>query len=48
MTTINRTTAARLLAIYAAEYVLRIVPRGTHQYEKFVTPDELTTKLKVD
>ena len=29
------------LAIVGAEYVLRWLPRGTHQWEKFVTPDEL-------
>jgi len=47
LTTINRTTAAHLLAIYGAEYVLRVVPRGTHQYDKFVTPDELAATLNV-
>ncbi|MCA3630007.1 MAG: bifunctional 2-polyprenyl-6-hydroxyphenol methylase/3-demethylubiquinol 3-O-methyltransferase UbiG [Methylobacterium sp.] len=38
--TINRTLKASGLAILGAEYVLRWVPRGTHSYEKFVTPDE--------
>lgn len=39
--TINRTLKAHALAIIGAEYVLRWVPRGTHAYEKFVTPAEL-------
>lgn len=38
--TINRTLKAFGLAILGAEYVLRWVPRGTHSYEKFVTPEE--------
>jgi 2-polyprenyl-6-hydroxyphenyl methylase/3-demethylubiquinone-9 3-methyltransferase len=41
MSTINRTLRAFALAIVGAEYVLRWLPRGTHQWEKFVTPDEL-------
>ncbi|GHC76139.1 bifunctional 2-polyprenyl-6-hydroxyphenol methylase/3-demethylubiquinol 3-O-methyltransferase UbiG [Limoniibacter endophyticus] len=43
--TINRTVKALGLAIVAAEYVLRWLPRGTHQYEKLVRPDELETLL---
>jgi 2-polyprenyl-6-hydroxyphenyl methylase/3-demethylubiquinone-9 3-methyltransferase len=39
--TINRTLKSFALAIVGAEYVLRWLPRGTHQWEKFVTPDEL-------
>ncbi len=39
--TINRTLKAFMLAIVGAEYVLRWLPRGTHSYEKLVTPDEL-------
>jgi 2-polyprenyl-6-hydroxyphenyl methylase/3-demethylubiquinone-9 3-methyltransferase len=39
--TINRTMKAFLLAIVGAEYVLRWLPRGTHTYDKLVTPDEL-------
>jgi 2-polyprenyl-6-hydroxyphenyl methylase/3-demethylubiquinone-9 3-methyltransferase len=41
MATINRTLRAFALAIVGAEYVLRWLPRGTHDWEKFVTPDEL-------
>src|SRR5580700_8309941 len=33
------------LAIVGAEYVLRWLPRGTHQWDKFVTPEELTRHL---
>lgn len=39
--TINRTLKAYALAIVGAEYVLRWLPIGTHQWERFVTPDEL-------
>ncbi|MEM6763176.1 MAG: bifunctional 2-polyprenyl-6-hydroxyphenol methylase/3-demethylubiquinol 3-O-methyltransferase UbiG [Pseudomonadota bacterium] len=39
--TINRTVKAFALAILGAEYVLRWLPRGTHQYEKLVKPSEI-------
>lgn len=39
--TINRTMKAFLFAIVGAEYVLRWLPRGTHQYEKLVKPAEI-------
>ena len=39
--TLNRTLKSFALAIVGAEYVLRWVPRGTHQWDKFVTPAEL-------
>ncbi|WP_417307747.1 bifunctional 2-polyprenyl-6-hydroxyphenol methylase/3-demethylubiquinol 3-O-methyltransferase UbiG [Devosia sp.] len=38
---INRTLRARALAVFAAENVLRWLPRGTHDYAKFLTPDEI-------
>lgn len=41
LATINRTLRSFALAIVAAEYVLRWLPRGTHDWEKFVRPDEL-------
>ena len=39
--TINRTSKAFVFAIVGAEYVLRWLPRGTHQYRKFIKPAEL-------
>ncbi len=39
--TLNRTFKSFALAIIGAEYVLRWLPRGTHQWDKFVTPTEL-------
>jgi 2-polyprenyl-6-hydroxyphenyl methylase/3-demethylubiquinone-9 3-methyltransferase len=44
--TINRTLKSFALAIVGAEYVLRWLPRGTHRWEKFVTPDELQAALE--
>lgn len=43
--TINRTLKALGLAIVGAEYVLRWLPRGTHQYGKLVRPEELEAAL---
>jgi len=43
--TINRTMKAKALAIFMAENVLRWLPRGTHQYEKLVKPEELEAPL---
>lgn len=50
--TINRNPKAYVFAILGAEYVLRLLPRGTHDYEKFIRPSELSawcraTGLKV-
>ena len=45
VSTINRTLRAFALAIVGAEYVLRWLPRGTHAYDKLVTPDELRAAL---
>jgi 2-polyprenyl-6-hydroxyphenyl methylase/3-demethylubiquinone-9 3-methyltransferase len=39
--TLNRTPKAYLMAILGAEYVLRWLPRGTHDYKKFIRPSEL-------
>ncbi len=44
--TINRTAKAFALAIVGAEYLLRWLPRGTHDYSKLVRPEELETALK--
>ena len=43
--TINRTLKALGLAIFGAEYVLRWLPRGTHEYSRLVRPDELEKAL---
>jgi 2-polyprenyl-6-hydroxyphenyl methylase/3-demethylubiquinone-9 3-methyltransferase len=43
--TINRTFKALTLAIVGAEYVLRWLPRGTHHYDKLVTPEEIAQPL---
>lgn len=41
--TINRNAKAYLAAIIGAEYILGMLPRGTHEYAKFIRPSELTT-----
>ncbi len=43
--TLNRTLKSFGLAIIGAEYVLGWLPKGTHQWEKFITPDELKAWL---
>ena len=43
--TINRTPKARALAIFMAENVLRWLPKGTHEYEKLVRPNEIEEPL---
>src|SRR5512144_663746 len=45
VSTLNRNWKSFALAIVGAEYVLRWLPRGTHQWDKFVTPDELAKHL---
>ena len=44
--TLNRTFKSFALAIVGAEYVLRWLPRGTHSWDKFVTPDELEAAIE--
>jgi 2-polyprenyl-6-hydroxyphenyl methylase / 3-demethylubiquinone-9 3-methyltransferase len=44
--TLNRTPQSYLLAIVGAEYVLRWLPRGTHDWRKFVRPAELAAALR--
>ena len=41
VSTLNRTPKAYALAILGAEYVLRLLPTGTHTYDKFIRPSEL-------
>jgi 2-polyprenyl-6-hydroxyphenyl methylase/3-demethylubiquinone-9 3-methyltransferase len=45
VSTLNRNWKSFALAIVGAEYILRWLPRGTHQWDKFVTPDELAKYL---
>lgn len=40
--TINRNPKAWLLAIVGAEYILNLLPRGTHEYDKLIKPSELS------
>jgi 2-polyprenyl-6-hydroxyphenyl methylase/3-demethylubiquinone-9 3-methyltransferase len=44
--TLNRTSKAYLLAVVGAEYVLRWLPRGTHDWKRFVRPSELAAGLR--
>jgi 2-polyprenyl-6-hydroxyphenyl methylase/3-demethylubiquinone-9 3-methyltransferase len=44
--TLNRTAKSFAFAIVGAEYILRWLPRGTHQWDKFVTPDELEIAIE--
>lgn len=46
MATLNRTLKSYALAIVGAEYILRWLPRGTHDWEKFVTPEELEEAIE--
>lgn len=46
LSTLNRTFKAYALAIVGAEYILRWVPAGTHQWERFVRPEELKAALR--
>ena len=45
MATLNRTMKAFALAIVGAEYILGWLPKGTHQWDKFVTPKELSDAI---
>jgi 2-polyprenyl-6-hydroxyphenyl methylase/3-demethylubiquinone-9 3-methyltransferase len=41
VSTLNRNLKSFLMAIVGAEYVMRLLPRGTHEYERFIRPSEL-------
>lgn len=47
LATINRTPKAFALAIVGAEYVLDLLPKGTHQYEKLIRPSELARHCRL-
>ena len=44
--TLNKTLKSYVFAIVGAEYILRWLPIGTHEWEKFIKPDDLTNILK--
>ena len=44
--TINRNPKAYALMVVGAEYLLRYLPRGTHEYDKFIRPSELASMLR--
>lgn len=44
--TINRNPKAYLFAVIGAEYLLRLLPRGTHDYARFIKPSELATMCR--
>ena len=44
--TINRNPKSYLVAIIGAEHVMRWLPKGTHEWDKFITPDELYDLIK--
>lgn len=44
--TINRNPKSYLFAIVGAEYVLQLLPKGTHDYKKFIRPSELATWIR--
>ena len=46
LSTINRTAAAFAVAVVGAEYIARLLPRGTHHYQEFIKPAELGAWLR--
>jgi 2-polyprenyl-6-hydroxyphenyl methylase/3-demethylubiquinone-9 3-methyltransferase len=44
--TINRNPKSYLFAVLGAEYILRLLPKGTHDYAKFITPAELAQYIR--
>lgn len=44
--TINRNPKAFIFAIVGAEYILNLLPKGTHEYSKFIKPSELATWIR--
>jgi len=46
LSTINRNPKAFLFAIVGAEHILKMLPKGTHEYKKFIKPSELTSYIR--
>ena len=46
LATLNRTAKSYVLAIVGAEYILRWLPKGTHDWRRFVKPSELAGGLR--
>ncbi|XP_038214225.1 ubiquinone biosynthesis O-methyltransferase, mitochondrial-like [Zerene cesonia] len=46
ITTPNRSRWTQVLGIFVAEYIMNVIPRGTHEYDKFTTPNEVTFLLE--
>lgn len=46
LSTLNRNAKSFMLAIVGAEYVLKMLPRGTHEYQKFLKPSELAQAVR--
>jgi 2-polyprenyl-6-hydroxyphenyl methylase / 3-demethylubiquinone-9 3-methyltransferase len=46
LSTINRNHKAKLLLIYGAEYIARLVPKGTHDFNRFIRPSELMSLVE--
>lgn len=44
--TINRTPKAYAFAVLGAEYILKLLPKGTHEYKKFIRPSELSAWIR--
>ncbi|XP_041980077.1 ubiquinone biosynthesis O-methyltransferase, mitochondrial-like [Aricia agestis] len=47
-TTPTRSRTTQVLGIFLAEYIVKVIPKGTHQYEKFMTPNELKYFLEIN
>jgi 2-polyprenyl-6-hydroxyphenyl methylase/3-demethylubiquinone-9 3-methyltransferase len=48
LSTLNRNPRSFALAVLGAEYILRMLPRGTHEYRKFIKPSELAAVLRAN
>lgn len=46
LSTINRNPKAYLFAVVGAEYILNLLPKGTHDYDKFIKPSELSSWVR--